>query len=422
MKRNLILALALILLPICVYAVDLGADFPEKGFARGDALNAKFDALNDGKIDATGTSNITGSIGVTGKATVGTLESGAVSLTGNVTFNQSWPQINSVGSSYMVYTGKSMTYLGANSYHNGTTWLKHVDSSPSVLMQLYDNEASVKLYISEGGNASPTQLGPYSVWHGGMNSFVIKSQDTAFTVDSSDGADARSLSFSPAGATANTRGSYIKLYGNESVGSGSLVLVGGAKSDGGEIAMYTGSGVNRFTLRYDGTASFSENVYFAKDVSALTFTDRSDSPETLEDAKAIVMSHETIPGESRIDHSKLSPLAFGKKEYQVPTGRTIEVPPSLEAVQEYQSKLAAFEQAEAGVPPEGEPMGKSMAAPLEEPEAPKPELVPEMQTVVEPDQSKRNLSMVVSAQALVIKDLLKRMDALEARVTALEAK
>lgn len=95
----------------------------------------------------------------------------------------------------------------------------------------------------------------------------------------------------------------------------------------------------------NATGAVNANSYYATgDVSALTFTDRSTSPDTLDDAYAIVGSIKPLSG--RVDHSKLHPKAWGST---------------------------------AGVA----------------------------------DSSKRDLSMVVSAQSLVIADLWSRIDSLE---------
>jgi hypothetical protein len=136
----------------------------------------------------------------------------------------------------------------------------------------------------------------------------------------------------------------------------------------------------------NGVASFGEDIYCDKDVSALSFTDRSDSPATLADAYEIVESLKSTP-DGKVDHTALSPKAWGTSEVQTGAmvGKTALAPMPVGA-------------------PKGEKpkAGESVTT-----------LVPETTKV--PDQSKRNLSMVVSAQALVIKDLLKRIEALEAK-------
>ena len=142
----------------------------------------------------------------------------------------------------------------------------------------------------------------------------------------------------------------------------------------------------------DGTNKLQVNgpVYVASYVSALGYIDRTEAPDTLAEAYAIVQSHEvTAAGE--LDHAKLHPAAWGKRVELQPTGKTI-----TRVVEE--------------------PIKD--AEPLEDGKVPTKEITieePEMQQIVVPDQSGRDLSMVISAQALVIKDLTKRIEALEAR-------
>lgn len=113
------------------------------------------------------------------------------------------------------------------------------------------------------------------------------------------------------------------------------------------LGIYTANVLETYTTN-GSTLGFSVdgvgNAYVAGDISALTITDRSESPDTLEDAFRMVSSIETVDG--KVNHNKLDPLLWGKKQAL-------------------------------------------------------------------PDQEKRNLSMLVSAQALVIKDLVRRIELLE---------
>lgn len=136
-----------------------------------------------------------------------------------------------------------------------------------------------------------------------------------------------------------------------------------------------------YALTVGGTAS--DSIYCGGDVNALSFTDRSDAPESLAEAYAIIQSHEAKDG--KVDHSKLHAAAWGKKFRVVETGKTI-------------VKTREIAPAEEG--------GKSTIEEYSE---------PEKIVVSEPDQQSRNLSMVISAQALVIADLTRRLEALEAR-------
>jgi hypothetical protein len=140
-------------------------------------------------------------------------------------------------------------------------------------------------------------------------------------------------------------------------------------------------GTNTVAVGYDLTVA--SGAWFGGDVSADQFTDRSDAPESLAEAYAIIQSHEAKGG--KVDHSKLHAAAWGRKFRVVETGKTI-------------VKTREIAPAEEG--------GKATIEKYSE---------PEKVVISEPDQQGRNLSMVISAQALVIADLAKRIEALEAR-------
>jgi hypothetical protein len=127
----------------------------------------------------------------------------------------------------------------------------------------------------------------------------------------------------------------------------------------------------------------ASGVYVLGDVNADQFTDHSDAPESLAEAYAIVQSHEVKDG--KVDHSKLHSAAWGRKFRVVETGKSIvktrEIAPTEEGgettIEEYSE--------------------------------------PEKVVVSEPDQQGRNLSMTISALTLMNKDLLRRIEALEAK-------
>ena len=138
-----------------------------------------------------------------------------------------------------------------------------------------------------------------------------------------------------------------------------------ARISAGEVLIATSTDAGDYKLQVNG------NAYFHNDVSALSFTDRTPAPENLAESYAIVESHEVKNKE--LNHSKLHPAAWGKKTRVSMTGR----------------------------------MKKRMlddGAEIEE---------PEIETVSEPDPDGRNLSITITAQSLVIKDLIKRIEALE---------
>lgn len=110
------------------------------------------------------------------------------------------------------------------------------------------------------------------------------------------------------------------------------------------------------------------SAYFTNDVSALTFTDRSRAPESLKDAYEIVQSMKSKSG--HVDHGVLSPKAWGTRTRLV----TNTAPRFVKGIRQPAPKLG---------------------------------------TVVEPDSSRRDLGMVISAQAMVIQDLQRRLEMLE---------
>jgi hypothetical protein len=141
----------------------------------------------------------------------------------------------------------------------------------------------------------------------------------------------------------------------------------------------------------------SGNAYISGSVDCESVIDHSNAPDTLTDAYAIVDSHESLNG--RIDHSKLSPLAWGTKHTKHATGRTL--------TREVQVEEAIPLKEVEPVEDDKEPVTtRVVTKTIEE---------PEYETLSEPDSKSRNLSMVISAQALVIQDLEKRLEALEAK-------
>ena len=133
----------------------------------------------------------------------------------------------------------------------------------------------------------------------------------------------------------------------------------------GEVLIATSTDAGDYKLQVNG------NAYFYNDVSALSFTDRTPAPENLAESYAIVESHEVK--NKQLNHSKLHPAAWGTKTRTNITGR----------------------------------MKKRVLDDGVETEE------PEIETIREPDPDGRNLSITITAQALVIKDLIKRIETLE---------
>lgn len=221
-------------------------------------------------------------------------------------------------------------------------------------------------------------------------------------MNTSDGSDNYTLALSGGGSGNIARGAVFNLFGNEVSTTGGCAYYYAGNVSTGHHIWYTGNGAERMRLTYggnlligtttdDGTNKLQVNgpVYVASYVSALGYIDRTEAPDTLAEAYAIVQSHD-VTADGELDHSKLHPAAWGKRVELRPTGNTI--------TRTIEEPIQDAEQLKDGSLPVKEKI-------IEE---------PEMEQIVVPDQSGRDLSMVISAQALVIKDLTKRIETLEA--------
>ena len=230
---------------------------------------------------------------------------------------------------------------------------------------------------------------------------IMASGNVGLIQSTDAGADSGYVFMCGSGGLSATRGSFVSCWGNESSEAGKLYFTAGNVS-GGDMIFRTANHVDRLRLTYggnlligtttdDGTNKLQVNgpVYVASYVSALGYIDRTEAPDTLAEAYAIVQSHDTT-ADGELDHSKLHPAAWGKRVELRPTGNTI--------TRTIEEPIQGAKQLKDGSLPVKEKI-------IEE---------PEMEQVVVPDQSGRDLSMVISAQALVIKDLTKRIEALEA--------
>lgn len=171
----------------------------------------------------------------------------------------------------------------------------------------------------------------------------------------------RELDLTPgAGAELNVNlasgGRMFVKNGDFNVNAGTVTASGGFITPGGATI--------------GGTLSVTNNAWFGADVSALTFTDRSKSPASLKDAYEIVASIKTKNG--HVDHDALSPKAWGTRTRVV----TNTAPRFVNGLRQPR---------------------------------------PATNSVIEPDKTKRDLGMVISAQALVIQDLMKRLEKLESK-------
>jgi hypothetical protein len=184
-------------------------------------------------------------------------------------------------------------------------------------------------------------------------------------------------------------GNFSTGNGTNSVTLGNTDVTLTVLSPGTCIATNTAQSGYQLTVATGSTGS----IWAEGGIRCNSIVDGSDSPETLADAYAIVESHESIG--KKVDHSKLSPLAWGTKTVQRATGRTLT------------RTVTTTENIKADFP---EPDGTYREEPTE---ITRTEEYPEVTMEVVPDQSGRNLSVVISAQAMVIKDLTRRLEALE---------
>lgn len=145
---------------------------------------------------------------------------------------------------------------------------------------------------------------------------------------------------------------------------------------------------------YDLTVG--SGAYFAGAVNCSEVIDHSAAPDTLAEAMEIIESHESLNG--RIDHSKLSPLAWGTKHVKRATGRMI-------------TKEIQVEEA---IPPEEIEPVEEGKEPITTRTVTKTIEEPEYETISKPDSESRNMSMCLSAAMMKIADLEKRLRDLEA--------
>jgi len=150
---------------------------------------------------------------------------------------------------------------------------------------------------------------------------------------------------------------------------------------GGKVGIGTTTPGTNFVVNGEG---WFTSLYVTNDVSCGTLTDHSDSPADAIEAARMIATFAAKNGQ--VDHEKLDPGLWGKKAVYTDTGIT----------------RTNIVEAIGGL--EGEVIRPKTT-----------NIVSVIQTTVVPDQSKRNLSMLVSAQALVIQDLIRRIEKLEGK-------
>jgi hypothetical protein len=211
---------------------------------------------------------------------------------------------------------------------------------------------------------------------------------TASTFDFVDSTAMNGLIFSSPSALAfKTGSSGLQINYNNGSQGGFSYYGGGpatiwALNHVGEMSL-----AGTLTVYKVGTGIYADSIYATNEMSASTFTDRSDAPADV--AEATQMLSSITVTNRKIDHSTLAPALWGKKAVYTDTGLKI---------------TNKVDQVTDGVTNKVDV------------------ITPVIRTDVVPDQTKRNLSMLVSALALdnqakqkQIDDLLKRVEALEKR-------
>lgn len=170
------------------------------------------------------------------------------------------------------------------------------------------------------------------------------------------------------------------------------------------VIIATNTPVTGYALTVGATVA-TGGAYIMGAVNCESVIDHTPAPATLADAYEIIQSHEAKDG--KLDHSKLSPLAWGTRTVTRKTGR----------------KIAKTEQIEVPIPAEEIPATEEgKPEPATTRTVSRDVEVDETEHVTEPDQSGRSLSMTVSALAMTVADLTAKNADLLRRLEAIELK
>lgn len=185
-------------------------------------------------------------LGVTGKTTTGTLESGAATFTDRIcVFGTKGLhcKTSSIG-----YSSPFSHWFGSN--FDADTNAKYSNGSTSLTLRL-NPAGTLDLYRSDAGSSNYAQHGPYTVWHGGMTSYLMPRNST-FYLNTSDGSDDGYMLICAGGAVATTRGAYIALEGNEQADNAGRVILSAGNVASGSIDMQVANGVLRLRVMNSG--------------------------------------------------------------------------------------------------------------------------------------------------------------------------
>lgn len=365
-----------------------------------------FDAMADGFLTVLGTvgtvvpyasgftfpSTVTAAGFVGSGANSGNMYLGASNTIGGISFQPAHNlpvNITNIFNGTNFSAGQIWTVCGSNNFV--ITWCPSNAPSGALGFTPVTNDAPADIVITNAGvryvassnsfrieNATtgvtnrflnmPWGLAIEQDWGGPTNNIVSLNTNGTFAVGTraitngfqvvAGGAVNATLSYAVGSLAAITTSGQQLRYGQASTWTSIAVASANDAQVGvGSLAptakLHVGSGSNQFIAKFSSTTftnavtiETNGNLFAEGDVSALTFTDRSTSPGSLDEAWRIVLSHESKSG--RVDHSKLDRAAWAS-------------------------------------------------------------------TGGQPDQSKRDLSKVVSAQAIVIQDLLHRLEAIESK-------
>jgi len=91
-----------------------------------------------------------------------------------------------------------------------------------------------------------------------LSALILTASNSSITSDTLDGSDNKNIYINGGGGEGTTRGSQIRLRGNEyASNAGELTLRAGTVATG-DIVFYTGSGSERFRIAYNGDLTFSD--------------------------------------------------------------------------------------------------------------------------------------------------------------------
>lgn len=201
----------------------------------------------------TGNATVGGTLGVTGKTTTGTLESGAATFTADIDGSSGDFMVtgNRTDTGSLVgVLGRRYVSLGSNMYYSGG-YKKISTASRSAYLQVDCENPYPMFYTSDAGSSNAFQNGSYAVWHGGMTYF--SAVNPSIYNRTSDGSDDGTVRLYAGGDISSSRGALIVLSGNEhATTAGRVRIQAGNVSGSGTVDLVTGAGSTCFQLTSSG--------------------------------------------------------------------------------------------------------------------------------------------------------------------------